>query len=139
MNGATNIRQGLASLARVRSAIKDLPIRVRAEVAKKAADVLNVELKSDFASGTTVYDTPRPLGVTGKPLSLVKTGATRSALEFVVVGTILRARLGAKYARYLVGKYQILPQSLPAAWRGKLEQIVHEYRAKFAREVGGAA
>ena len=31
-------------------------------------------------------------------------------------------------------EYKVLPMSLPAEWRGKLEQIVDEYRADFERE-----
>lgn len=137
MSGVANMAQGITSMNRLKRAIKDLPLRIRSAVAKDAAEVMNMELRSDFASGRTVYDTPRPLSVQGKPLTLVKTGKTREALSFVVIGTILRAQLGMKYARYLVGKYAILPMSLPAAWRAKLQQIVREYREDFARENGG--
>lgn len=135
MSGVANMRQGIDSMNRLKRSIADLPLRIRTAVAKDAAEVLNMELRSDFDSGKTVYDTPRPLSVTGKPLTLVKTGKTRAALQFVVIGTILRAQLGAKYARYLVGKYKILPQSLPAAWRAKLQKIVDEFREDYAREL----
>ena len=135
MSGVASMRQGIDSMNRLKGAIRDLPIRIRSAVAKDAAEVLNMELRADFAEGRTVYDTPRPLSVDGKPLTLVKTGRTRDALSFVVIGTILRAQLGAKYARYLIGKYKILPMSLPAAWRGKLERIVREFREDWEREL----
>lgn len=138
MSGVPNARTGIDSMNRLKAAIKDLPIRIRSAVAQDAAGVLNNEMRSAFNSGRTVYDTPRPLSVNGAPLTLVKTGATRSALFFVVIGTILRAQLGTKYGKYLVGKYGVMPQSLPAAWRAKLTQIVDEYRADFEREYGRA-
>ena len=49
-----------------------------------------------------------------------KTGAhVRDTLGFVANGSIVRARLGQKHARYLIGKYKILPHEgaqLPPAW-----------------------
>lgn len=56
----------------------------------------------------------------GRELRLVRTGATRAALRFVAVGTVIRCVLGPRYARYLVGKYRILPsgqQAVPFRWR----------------------
>ena len=139
MSGVANMQRGIDSMNRLKSAIRDLPLRIRTAVAKDAAGILNVELHKDFAAGETVYDTPRPLSVKGKPLTLVKTDRVRSALNFVVIGTILRAQLGTKYARYLIGKYKILPMSLPASWRTKLEQLVRDYREIFEREFAGAS
>lgn len=138
MSGVRNMGAGITSIARLRSSIKELPLRIRNAVAEEAAEVLNLEVRDDFAAGRTVYDTARPLSVSGKPLTLVgKTGRTRDALGFVALGTIVRAQLNTPYARYLIGKYGILPQSLPAAWREKLERIVREYREDWARENGG--
>lgn len=134
MSGVAGLSKGIRSIAALKSALRDLPIRIRSSVAKDAAEVLNVEMRADYASARTVYDTPRPLSVDGKRLSLVKTGRTFGQLFFVVTGTILRAQLGTKYARFLIGKYSIMPQRLPAAWSAKLEKIVREYREDFERE-----
>lgn len=134
MSGIANMSRGIRSLAALRSSIAALPIRIRSAVAKDAAETLSTEMRADYASSRTVYDTPRPLGVDGKRLSLVKTGRTFGELAFVAVGTVVRAQLGSKYARFLVGKYQIMPQRLPAAWAAKLAKIVDAYREDFERE-----
>jgi hypothetical protein len=139
VSGVTNMAGGISSIARLRSTIKALPLRIRSAVAKDAEAILNSELSDNFAAGRTVYDTPRPLSVAretiGQPLSLVKTGKTKGALQFVTIGTILRASLGTKYAKYLVGKYKVMPNgALPAAWRSKLETLVREYAEDLERE-----
>ena len=88
------------------------------QIAKKAAPEVTGELTGDFDAGQTAYGTPRPLGVNGNPLSLVASGATRGDLGFKSDGgTKLRAVLPTKYAKYLIGKYGILPVGgLPTAW-----------------------
>lgn len=134
MSGVANLRTGISSMNRLRAAIADMPLRIRSGVAKEAAEVLTAEIRQDFAAKVTVYDTPRPLSVTGAPLSLVKSGRTRSELAFVAIGTIVRAQLGSKYGKYLVGKYKVMPMSLPSAWAKKLEGIVAEWAAAWAKE-----
>jgi GDP-L-fucose synthase len=79
---------GISSIARLRTAIKDLPIRIRSAVAKDAEAVLTSAVRESFDEGETVYGTARPASKTGQPLTLRKTGATRSDLGFVAVGTI---------------------------------------------------
>lgn len=61
-------------------------------------------------------------------------GHVKDSLAFVQIGTIIRAQLGQPYAKYLVGKYKILPQRLPVSWQAKLETIVREYAEDFERE-----
>lgn len=134
MSGIANMASGINSLNRLRASIKALPLRIRSAVAKDAEAVLTSAVRDAFDAGETVYDTPRPSGKAGQRLTLVRTGATRSDLGFVAIGTIVRAVLGRKYQRYLVGKYQILPQRLPAEWSKKLGQIVQEYAEDFQRE-----
>lgn len=138
MSGVANIGTGITSMNRLRSSIKALPLRIRSAVAKDAEAILTREVQDDYDAGRTVYDTPRPSSVSGAPLTLKQSGKTRGALAFVAIGTIVRAQLGTRYAKYLVGKYKILPQSLPAAWRALLEKMVGEYRDDWARENGGS-
>ena len=74
----------------------------------------------------------------GAAMSLVQSGVTRSSLRFVAVGTIVRVALGTKYAKYLIGKYKILPSGnapIPAKWRESLEKVI----ARVIREQLGAA
>lgn len=136
MSGVANMAAGITSLNRLRGAIKALPLRIRTAVAKDAEAILTREVQDAYDGGQTVYGVARPLSkVTGQPLTLQKTGATRRDLSFVAVGTIVRAVLGRKYQRYLVGKYQVLPSGLlPAVWREKIEKVVHEFAEDFERE-----
>ena len=135
MSGVRNMRSGIDSINRLKGALRDLPLRIRSAVAKDAAEILTRELRADYAAGLTVFDEPRPLSVKGQKLTLVKSGRTYSDVYFTAVGTILRASLGTKYAKYLIGKYRILPQKLPVKWSAQLEQIVREYREDFEREL----
>lgn len=138
MSGVRNMQKGITSLARLRAAIRDLPLKIQESVATDAAGYLDIETRADFAAGRTVYDTPRPLGIgkktIGKPLTLVKSKRTRDNLGVTAVGRIVRAALGTPYAKYLVGKYQVLPQTLPASWQEYLNNLVREYREDFQRE-----
>lgn len=134
MSGVANMRSGIDSLSRLKRAVSDLPLTLGAAVAKDAAAVLTADLRSSFDGGKTAYDTPRPLSTDGKKLYLRVTGATRNTLAFVSVGSILRAQLGTRYARYLIGKYAVLPTSLPSGWRARLDAIVQEHVAAFESE-----
>ena len=52
----------------------------------------------------------------------------RDSLGFSAKNEKISAVLGQRYAKYLIGKYQILPQKLPAAWAEYLTKLVQEYR-----------
>ena len=117
----------------VKRALQELPVRVAEQVAREGAGDLTDAAGASYDAGQTVYETPRPLGVQGNQLSLNRTGATRGFVRFVQVGTVLRCVLGTKYARYLIGKYGILPggkSAIPDAWRQRLKAITD-------RAVGG--
>lgn len=121
------------TLGVIRRELQALPIKVAERVAARGALDLSVKARSQYDSGQTVWDTPRPLGVDGRQLSLHGTGDTRDSLIFGYFGTVIRAVLGTKYARYLVGKYGVLPPgnvAMPLAWRLKLDAIVGEESAR---------
>jgi hypothetical protein len=140
VSGVAGLQKGISSINRLRGEIKALPLRIRSAVAKDAAAILDRRMRDSFTAGETVYGTPRPVSVKGTPLKLVKSGKTQNALHFVSVGTIVRAQLATPYAKYLVGKYQVMPQSsIPAEWRPDIEQVVREYRDDWARENGGSS
>jgi hypothetical protein len=62
--------------------------------------------------------------VDGKELSLVKSGATRKAMAFVANGTQMRTAVLPRYTKYLIGKYDVLPNGpLPAEWRERMTAI----------------
>ena len=138
MSGVTNMPKGIRSLAALRTAIKDLPLTMRSAVAKDAAGYLDIEVRAAYDAGRTVYDTPRPRAkgkdTAGQSLTLVKSKKTRENIGVKEIGTIVRAALGTPYAKYLIGKYQVLPQTLPASWQAYLNNLVREYREDFERE-----
>lgn len=123
------LKGDLSSLRALKSRIRNLPLSVAHDVAQRAAPVLTSATHEAFDSGRSVYGEPRPLGVDGRPLDLRHTGATAAQLRFVSNGTIVRCVLGPKYARYLIGKYSVLPNgALPAEWSRKLAALVHEVK-----------
>jgi len=105
--------------------LRALPVTMAAAVASEAAPAMTGLTQGAYSSAQTVYGDARPRGVDGQPLTLHKTGATEAGLRFINVGTIVRCVLPNKYQRYLI-RYGILPNGgMPAAWRAKLDTIVH--------------
>jgi hypothetical protein len=124
----SNIRRIGASMRQIKAQIRRLPITVAHVVARQVAPIFTHFAQLAFDTGRNVYGDTRPAGVDGRPLSLVATGTTRRVLRFVANGTIVRAELGPRYARYLVGKYKILPvgdrTALPIAWVRAIDELV---------------
>ena len=125
------LKGNLSSLKGLKQTIRALPVTIAADVAKRAAPALTSEARDAFVSNTTVYGESRPAGVHGQPLSLVQSGATRDALRFVSIGTIVRCVLPTRWARFLIGKYAILPNgALPVGWSKSLAQEFAETKVK---------
>jgi hypothetical protein len=129
---AARVRQiGGLSLRDFKARVRQLPITVAREVAKQAAPMLTQFAQTAFDTGRNVYGDPRPKGKDGRDLTLVETGKTRRQLRFVTDGgTVVRAQLGPRYARYLVGKYRILPigdrTAMPINWIRALNELARE-------------
>ena len=99
-------------------------------VAQRGAPEITTLAARSYDSGRTAYDESRPVGVQGNSLDLVASGKTRENMRFVATGTQMRCVLGPRWAKYLVGKYKILPQSLPENWSKRLADIANEEIAK---------
>lgn len=114
-----------ASVQGLKRALRKLPTTIAHDVAQRVAPALTQESRDAFGGGRTVYGEPRPLSVDGTPLTLRKTGTVAAMLSFTATGTIVRAVLATDYARFLIGKYLILPNGLiPASWSTRLTNIV---------------
>jgi len=125
------LKGDLSSLRGLKSRLKTLPTSVAHDVAQRAAPALTNLTVTAFESDRTVYGEPRPAGVHGQTLSLERTGATRRTLKFVANGTIVRCVLGTKWARYLIGKYGVLPNgSLPVGWSERLGALVKDTKVQ---------
>lgn len=105
--------------------LRALPITLAAAVAEKAAPAMTELTTSAYDGGKTVYGDARPKAESGGNLDLEESGDTRAQVRFVRIGTIVRCSLGTLYAKYLIGKYKILPNGpVPAVWRAKLDAIL---------------
>lgn len=121
------LKGDLNSIKALKSTLRALPKTVAVDVARRAAPAMTTLTTSAFNSNRSVYNDPRPTGANGQALTLVKSGRTRDALRFVSVGTIVRCALPTKWAKYLIGKYGILPNgALPAQWSRRLAEVVKE-------------
>jgi hypothetical protein len=125
---------GGPTIRRLRDATKGVPVLVATEVARRAAPTVTALAQQNFNSGRTAYGDARPLGVRG-PLSLVQSGSVRAGMRFSSLATQVRCVLPTRYAKYLVGRYWILPSvhSLPATWRRALDGVVRQVHAESAQ------
>lgn len=111
----------------LRRAVAKMPATSAARIAAQAAPEVSALTRQAFDSETTVYASPRPKSADGKPLTLVRSGASREALRFVAEGTRMRTAVLPPYTRYLIGRYDVLPNGpLPAEWRERLNEIAAE-------------
>lgn len=111
-----------------RRALAAFPLTLAHDVAQRSAPVVTKLAQSAYDGGQNVYGDPRPEGVNG-PLTLKRTGTTRKLVQFVSNGRIVRCVLGTKYARFLIGKYGILPNgnaAIPRAWGEEIARITRE-------------
>lgn len=120
------LKGDFGSIKGLKRRIRALPVSVAHSVAQRAAPEMSSLTRGAFDSGRSVYGEPRPAGATGQPLTLKASGTVAAQLGFVANGTQVRCVLGPRYARYLIGKYGILPNgALPAAWARALGELVH--------------
>jgi len=121
------LRGNLRTLKDLKSTLRRLPVTVAHDIAQRAAPDLTTRSQEAFDSGQTVYGAPRPRGVDGGALTLSKSGQTRREIHFRVTGTIIRCVLGTRWAKYLIGKYEILPNGrIPEGWSTSLRTIASE-------------
>jgi hypothetical protein len=136
-------RPNTKTLRKLAKSLRDKPVVAQQNIASRVAPVITAMAGSSYDGGQTVYGDARPTGVNGNALDLVVTGKTRSTVVFKAIGTIVRAVLGTKYARYLIGKYRILPignAAMPFSWQSRIRTIANEELSKhYADEIQRAA
>ncbi len=128
------LRGNVGTLKAIGQSIRKLPVSMAHEVAQRGAPVLTDLTRAAFASGQSVYGDPRPASkVTGRALTLDRTGRTKGSLRFVSNGSIIRCVLGENYQRFLIGKYGVLPNgALPTKFVRVLGDIVASVKAPGA-------
>lgn len=118
------LKGNLRSLRNLKAAIRALPVTATAKVAAQAAPAMTDLSGSAYDGGRTVYGQARPRGVDGDALGLVKSGATRQAIEFRATGRDIRTAPLPRWTKYLIAKYQVLPNGpLPQGWRERMQSI----------------
>lgn len=141
-----SLQGDLRSLRSLRRTLAKLPITVSARIAQRAAPQVSDLARQAFDSGQTVYGTPRPKGVDGQTLDLVRSGRARRAAQFVAEGTQMRTHVLPNYFKYLINgpkgrpDLYVLPNGpLPRAWQSALReaaaQVLH---AQIFGEPGAA-
>jgi hypothetical protein len=126
MGEVVRLKAGV-SIREFKQRLAKLPLSVAHTIAQQAAPMLTRFAQEANARRENVYGDPYPEGADGAQLDLVHTGDTRRTLRFVVNGTIMRCALGPRYARFLIGKYRILPigdrSDMPSNWRRALDEL----------------
>jgi hypothetical protein len=126
------VRGDFDTLNRFKANLRRLPVSLAHDVAQRAAPDMTGLATSAYNSGRTVYDAPRPPSVNGGPLQLRRTGDTEKTLRFKADGRIVRCVLGTRYAKYLIGKYGVLPMGrIPARWQARLVELVANAKVKL--------
>lgn len=80
------------------------------EIAKDAAAAITAAARATFEAGETPYHVPWRPGYDGQRVTLRESGALAKGIEYVAYGTMLRLRLGAKHAKYQVGRRPVTPR-----------------------------
>ncbi len=104
-----------------------LPPKVEQQAAFVLARLFTKLAREDFRAGRTVYGDPRPPGVAGDRLDLVRSGLVRGSIGFVPNGNRVRSTVEGRYAKYLIGRYKILPNGrgpLPERWQREAEKYL---------------
>ncbi len=130
----SRVTGNISKLSQLAASLRQLPRVLAIDVAAKVAPSITALARASFDGGRTAYGDARPAGVHGNALTLVKSGDTAATLNFVAIGTKVRAVLGTRYAKFLIGKYGILPSgALPFAWADDIDATA---RAEIAKALG---
>lgn len=126
------------NLRRFNQKLQAMPTEIARIVAARAASAITQRAQSSYDSGVSVYGDARENNVT-----LYQTGATRDYVVFTSDGgTKIRASLGTPYAKYLIGKYKILPvgnAAMPWQWLKAIKEISLQEMALFVDKAKRAA
>lgn len=129
-----SLRGNPRKLRDLRRSLREIPVVTAQRVAARVAPELTALAGEAYDSGRTVYGDPRRESVEGGALDLVESGKTRERVAFAATGTQVRAVLGTRYARFLIGKYRILPiRNLPAEWSHRIGGAARDEIAKAVK------
>lgn len=116
----------MKSLSQFAKDLRRLPTVVAQMVAAEAAPAITALAEKSFAESETPYGQKWPAGKKGQVVTLVKSGALKTHIRYVAIGTKLRVALGVRYARYQVGRRPVYPRAfgnLPDDYIQVLERV----------------
>jgi hypothetical protein len=116
----------ISSLKKFSDKLRELPRVVAIKVAEAAAPVLTDLVHQTFGASENAYGDDWAPGADGQKVTLRRSGELAGGLSYVAIGTKLRLRLGAKHAKYQVGKRPVTPR--------QGAELPVEYSRALARE-----
>lgn len=126
---AAAARRGNAALLSLKRTLQTFPTTLAVDVASRAGPALTDLTRDAHGSRRGTYGDPYPVGADGEQLDLYRTGAVAGGLGFSASGTVVRAVLDEPYAKYLIGKYNILPNgAMPVEWKREMDALVKSAR-----------
>jgi hypothetical protein len=108
-----------ASIAKFAAGLRRLSRVVAQKVTEAAAPALTELGLATFDASEDAYGDSWAIGADGRRVTLDRTGALKSTLRYVAIGTRLRVALGVPYAKYQIGKRPVFPAQggeLPVAY-----------------------
>lgn len=126
----SGVRRIGKSLRDIQADIAKQAMSVAHDIAQRTAPALTALARGAYQSGRNVYGDARPSSVTGNALTLMDSGDTFRDLRFRVSGTVMWCDLGTPYAKYLIGRYKVLPigdrTAIPVDWARTIRAITDE-------------
>jgi hypothetical protein len=136
---------GGETLRGLKAQMRKRPVSLAHSIAQRVGPEFTRQAREVFATGRDVYGHPRLTSeaqrngqVSGDLLTLRDTGALWEELRFKASGSIVRCVLGVPYAKFLIGRYKILPigdrTPMPPLWLQAVSRIAEqETDAYFGR------
>lgn len=121
----------LAGIAEIQRRVKRVRTQLRGRAAAGIAREFTRLTRKAYDTGRQVNGAPRPLGVAGNKLTLVRTGETRRGLRYASRRGKVSIRL-AGASQYLL-RYGILPtRELPPKWTRAASAVVRRVATQLA-------
>jgi hypothetical protein len=123
---SAGLKGDIGKLRAFERSIRELPRMLGAEVATASASKITALARGTFNAGETAYGDTWAPGAEGQKVTLRKSGGLAGDVEYVAIGTRLRARLGRSYAKYQMGKRPIFPRGkLPVSYVAALRETAN--------------
>jgi hypothetical protein len=107
----SGLRGDIGKIRKLEAALRDLPTSVGHKVATASAATITALAQETFRRSENAYGDVWSPGAEGQRVTLHRTGSLENGVAYVAIGNTLRARLGARYAKYQVGQRPVFPRN----------------------------